>query len=396
MVIKKINIKLLMLLIALHSAIHLFGQTGTSGDPYTSLGQAWHVPSSGIYHFNIAGTIFSTYVESGNGWVLAASGSSSTTESSYATASTLTLQSDAILPSSIYTSVLITDVRMNATSGPNIPFDVQSSNPTVLGNLQNDRTLSFGTNSGNWTGTGTARLARSCASRNASLSSKIYHACGNAGNMHWQVGQNNDHEKLSLTSGSKNDLNLWIKAASVALPIELLNFTVDAINDYQVILDWKTASETNNDFFTIERSKNGFDWENLLEIDGAGNSSTLLSYQSIDPSPYNGVSYYRLKQTDFNGQFEYSQIRSVQIDKSKSTNSSVTIYPNPVANEITIVGNSLELEQVKFFNVFGQDVTNRTEIINNNKSSLVIDLSSLTTGLYYCKTKTTANKVYKQ
>ena len=121
-----------------------------------------------------------------------------------------------------------------------------------------------------------------------------------------------------------------------------------------------------------------------------------MSYQSIDPSPYNGVSYYRLKQTDFNGQFEYSQIRSVQIDKSKSTNSSVTIYPNPVANEITIVGNSLELEQVKFFNVFGQDVTNRTEIINNNKSSLVIDLSSLTTGLYYCKTKTTANKVYKQ
>ena len=146
----------------------------------------------------------------------------------------------------------------------------------------------------------------------------------------------------------------------------------------------------------VLRSKNGFDWENLLEIDGAGNSSTLLSYQSIDPSPYNGVSYYRLKQTDFNGQFEYSQIRSVQIDKSKSTNSSVTIYPNPVANEITIVGNSLELEQVKFFNVFGQDVTNRTEIINNNKSSLVIDLSSLTTGLYYCKTKTTANKVYKQ
>jgi hypothetical protein len=395
-VIKKINIKLLMLLMALHSAIHLFGQTGSSGDPYTSLGQAWHVPSSGIYHYNIAGTIFSTYVESGNGWVLAASGSSSTAESSYATTSTLTLQSDAILPSSIYTSVLITDVRMNATSGPNIPFDVQSSNPTVLGNLQNDRTLSFGTNSGNWTGTGTARLARSCAGRNASLSSKIYHACGNAGNMHWQVGQNNDHEKLALTSGSKNDLNLWIKAASVALPIELLNFTVDAINDYQVILDWKTASETNNDFFTIERSKNGFDWENLLEIDGAGNSSTLLSYQSIDPSPYNGVSYYRLKQTDFNGQFEYSQIRSVQIDKSKSTNSSVTIYPNPVANEITIVGNSLELEQVKFFNVLGQDVTNRTEIINNNKSSLVIDLSSLTTGLYYCKTKTTANKVYKQ
>jgi len=385
-----------MLLMALHSAIHLFGQTGSSGDPYTSLGQAWHVPSSGIYHYNIAGTIFSTYVESGNGWVLAASGSSSTAESSYATTSTLTLQSDAILPSSIYTSVLITDVRMNATSGPNIPFDVQSSNPTVLGNLQNDRTLSFGTNSGNWTGTGTARLARSCAGRNASLSSKIYHACGNAGNMHWQVGQNNDHEKLALTSGSKNDLNLWIKAASVALPIELLNFTVDAINDYQVILDWKTASETNNDFFTIERSKNGFDWENLLEIDGAGNSSTLLSYQSIDPSPYNGVSYYRLKQTDFNGQFEYSQIRSVQIDKSKSTNSSVTIYPNPVANEITIVGNSLELEQVKFFNVLGQDVTNRTEIINNNKSSLVIDLSSLTTGLYYCKTKTTANKVYKQ
>ena len=178
------NKKLFVFFIAIQSSMLLFSQTGTSGDPYTSLGQAWFVPSNGIYHFNIGGTTFSTYVESGNGWILVASGSSSTTESSYATSTSLTLQSDSILPSSIYTSTLITDVRMNATSGPSTPFDVQSSNSGVLGNLQNDRTLSAGTNSANWTGTGTARLARNCAGGNVSLSLRIYHACGMTGNLH--------------------------------------------------------------------------------------------------------------------------------------------------------------------------------------------------------------------
>lgn len=389
------NKKLFIFIITFQSSILLFSQTGTEGDPYISLGQAWFVPSNGIYHFNIGGTTFSTYVESGNGWILMASGNSSTTESSYGTSTTLTLQSDSILPSSIYTSALITDVRMNATSGPNIPFDVQSSNATVLGNLQNDRTLSVGTNKIDWTGTGTGRLKRNCASGSASLSLRIYHACGNIGNMHWQVGDNNSHEKIVLSNGTKNDLNLWIRATPVSLPIQLLNFNAIPTNLNSVILDWQTASEINNDFFTIERSKSGINWEEISVMDGAGNSSSLLSYSTIDNDPYFGISYYRLKQTDFDGQFEYSNIRSVRIENPLS--SSVEIHPNSTGNQITVIGDASELKQIKIFNSLGQNITNFITITTSNEQgSIVIDIAKLNTGIYYIKTKTTAYKVYKQ
>jgi hypothetical protein len=185
-----------------------------------------------------------------------------------------------------------------------------------------------------------------------------------------------------------------INSTQTYLPIELLNFNAKATNENTVQINWQTASEINNDYFTIEKSKDGLNWKKLIDIDGAGNSSALLSYESIDRFLLMGISYYRLKQTDFDGQFSYSQIRSVQINKP--INSSVTIYPNPVENEVTIVGNSLDLDQIKIINALGQNVTSFTKIISNEESKLVIDLSKLTIGIYFIKTKTTANKVYKQ
>jgi len=79
------------------------------------------------------------------------------------------------------------------------------------------------------------------------------------------------------------------------LPIELLNFNITYQKDDQkVFLDWQTASELNNEFFTIERSINGNDWEEINKIDGAGNSSSLLSYWEVDNNPHKEISYYRL------------------------------------------------------------------------------------------------------
>lgn len=386
------NKKIITFFIAFKLTMFMFGQAGTSGDPYTSLGQAWFVSSDGIYHFNIGGTTFSTYVEAGNGWILVASGSSATTESSYPATTTLTLQSDRILPVSIYTSTSVTDVRMNATSGSNLPFDVQSSNATVLTNLQNDRTLSVGTNNTDWSGSGTARLTRSCASRNNSLSTHIYHACGETGNLHWQVGQNTNHERVAHSSAAKNDLNLWIRTASVPLPIVLLNFSADVINNSQVELNWQTASEINNNYFTVERSLNGIDWEIISIIDGAGNSSSLLSYSTIDKSPFKGVSYYRLKQTDFDGQFEYSRIRTVSFNGIDN----FELFPNPANNRIIISRSETDLTRIMIYNTLGQDVTWLTKQINENDDQVVIDLSKLDSGIYYLKTKTSSSKFYKK
>jgi hypothetical protein len=108
------------------------------------------------------------------------------------------------------------------------------------------------------------------------------------------------------------------------LPIELLNFNA-TMNNRVVDLTWQTASEQNNDFFTVERSADGFEFEPLTIVKGAENSNELLSYTAQDLKPLEGVSYYRLKQTDFDGAFDYSEIKVV----SSEISDEVLIFPNP-------------------------------------------------------------------
>jgi hypothetical protein len=197
----------------------------------------------------------------------------------------------------------------------------------------------------------------------------------------------NNNATSYFTIGSSN--------SGTPLPVELLNFNASLSEQKTVELNWITTTELNNDFFTIERSNNGINWEPIKEIDGAGNSSSLLSYSTIDQDPYFGISFYRLKQTDFDGQYEYSQIRSVKLERL--ANSQIEIYPNPTNNKIILIGNTSELEDIKIFNCLGQDVTTYITITKSNeKESVVIDMAKLTIGMYYVKTKTTANKVYKQ
>ncbi|MBL7888762.1 MAG: T9SS type A sorting domain-containing protein, partial [Bacteroidia bacterium] len=109
------------------------------------------------------------------------------------------------------------------------------------------------------------------------------------------------------------------------LPIELLSFNAIP-NGKKVDLNWSTASEKNNDFFTIERSKDAQLFEFVAHVDGAGNSSELTDYVAVDPQPFSGISYYRLKQTDFNGEYSYSRIVAVEFSSSIQD---FLIYPNP-------------------------------------------------------------------
>lgn len=117
-----------------------------------------------------------------------------------------------------------------------------------------------------------------------------------------------------------------ILCEACSLPIELIFFEA-VFNDVlrRVDLDWATASETDNDFFTIERSINGSDWTELVQVDGAGNSSTRIDYHEIDPKPFYGDSYYRLKQTDFDGEFSYSPIVLI----TQNGEMEIVAYPNP-------------------------------------------------------------------
>jgi len=110
------------------------------------------------------------------------------------------------------------------------------------------------------------------------------------------------------------------------LPIELLDFNA-LLNEDVVEVTWVTATETNNDYFTVERSADGENFEPIEFVDGAGNSSRAISYNLTDYEPLETISYYRLKQTDFDGTFTYSKL--VAVDRTVSTDGNMSIYPNP-------------------------------------------------------------------
>jgi hypothetical protein len=190
----------------------------------------------------------------------------------------------------------------------------------------------------------------------------------------------------------KSDTQAWIDLTLTSLPIELISFKArNILNTVQ--LDWQTASETNNRLFIIERSTDQTSWEAINSAQGAGNATELRRYSVIDKSPLLGVSYYRLKQVDHDGKYTFSNIESIAINDSKNT--SISIYPNPATDQLSIIGNQSELSQIKIFNVWGQDITALTDIRQTSSTQLAVNLPGLAKGLYYIKTNTMINKVYK-
>lgn len=389
--------KSILLSILLHFTYALSGQTGTIGDPFPSLGYALTVSSAGVYFFDIGGTTFSTHVDA-NGYVLVAIDFGNGT-GNLPQGNSLNLSARGILNPTVLSSITTqTEIRISASSGN---IDATTSNATLLGRITTNGTLHTGTAdntiNNSWSGTGATNLTNNATGTSPTantLHRKIFHPAGNASTFHWQPRNNQQRELFSSGEiAATASLLLWVKDNSSPLPIELLDFNAIQVNN-QVHLTWETASETNNDFFAIERSEDGTDWEEIIQVDGAGNSVSLLSYSAIDSRPSLGISYYRLKQTDFDGQFEYSDIRSVNLERIG--NSQIEMYPNPTKSQITIYANPTELADITIYNTLGQDVTFLAREIEKYGSKLVLDFSGLNSGVYYIKTKTTANKVYKQ
>jgi hypothetical protein len=162
------------------------------------------------------------------------------------------------------------------------------------------------------------------------------------------------------------------------LPIELLYFNA-ACNQANLKFSWATATESNNDFFTIERSSDGLNFNILGTVAGAGNSKQTQNYSFTDQVLNNEISYYRLKQTDFNGQFEYSKIIAVSCGDAKLKD--IKVYPNLATDEVTLetTGN---MESVNF------EIINSTgEVIyqGNFNEKMTLQTSSFAAGIYVIK-----------
>jgi len=167
------------------------------------------------------------------------------------------------------------------------------------------------------------------------------------------------------------------------LPIELMDFSA-VKKDAVVLLEWSTASEINNQYFELERSIDGIDFHTIKKMNGAGNSNSILEYSYIDDSPLNGVNYYRLKQTDFDGEFSFSNIRAVRMESGE-----ISIYPNPTSGLVNIENYS-KLKSISITDVNGKLL--RTF----NSSDGPIDFSGLMNGIYFLRIETATETISKK
>ncbi len=174
-----------------------------------------------------------------------------------------------------------------------------------------------------------------------------------------------------------------INAATNPLPIELLNFTVSYNGVNAVNINWETASETNNDYFTIERSSDAIHFSEINKIRGAGNSNQTIQYSTIDKQPLNGVTYYRLKQTDYNGDYKYSNTKSVLIENGNDfevTNVVSLLSENTI--EITITGSSQSDLKVDLFDELGKLIYTSNFKLSETYSKIIIPSDQLSSGIY--------------
>jgi hypothetical protein len=188
------------------------------------------------------------------------------------------------------------------------------------------------------------------------------------------------------TIGTKN----WVASP---LPIELTSFETK-LNDNKVDIIWTTATEKNNSYFTIEKTKNGVDFEVVTTVKGAGTSSSTKAYGFTDPNPYSGVSYYRLKQTDFNNTSSYSALSAIEYNTSTLN---INIYPNPTDGVIYIVPKDAQITQLmlSIYDAAGKSVFSKL-ITAKGKESISLDLKDqLSTGTYLLKLSA-GNKIFQQ
>ncbi|XOV66160.1 MAG: T9SS type A sorting domain-containing protein [Fluviicola sp.] len=177
-----------------------------------------------------------------------------------------------------------------------------------------------------------------------------------------------------------------IAVTDCSLPVELLEFDAQVAGQNLVRLTWVTFTEINNDYFEIERSHDGVNFTPIQRVNGAGNSSISLNYEELDDDPYMGISYYRLKQVDFNGSYSYSEIRSVVFEEL----SFVNLYPNPAENDLNIVVavSSKELLRVEIIDMIGRIISVEEFAINAGVSTHMIKTNNLAGGVYTVRVNT--------
>ncbi|MEX2379697.1 MAG: T9SS type A sorting domain-containing protein, partial [Vicingaceae bacterium] len=183
------------------------------------------------------------------------------------------------------------------------------------------------------------------------------------------------------------------------LPIELNYFKAHVVED-QLNFQWQTLSELNNHYFEVEYSANGKDFSPIFRLEGAGNSNQIINYQKSVPFQNPATGYYRLKQTDFDGKYSYSEVK--YIGQVAVTPQEINIYPNPSDGTrlfVELINFKPDEYSIDILDSRGQLVMTKAIRIENESIYFEIELlhgKQLNHGVYYLRISSFEDRMLKK
>lgn len=179
-------------------------------------------------------------------------------------------------------------------------------------------------------------------------------------------------------------------APGSVLPVALTEFNASTMNQF-ALLEWEMESEENTNFYQIERSSDGLNWEELMTRSASGQGASHSKYQEVDYDPLDGINYYRLSQTDNNG--NRVDLQTVSWKKVLDFNDNeLTIFPNPGIDIVRVFASPTELKELRVFDAIGQNISESIEIKGYNGYA-ELNFGSSKPGLFILKTKTLSKRL---
>lgn len=172
---------------------------------------------------------------------------------------------------------------------------------------------------------------------------------------------------------------------SVPLPVELLYFRLEKDKN-EVLLKWATATEIENDYFSLERSSDGENFDEIGKVDGNGTSKKLNKYTFRDKNPNASVAYYRLKQVDFDGQYEYHDVRRIDL-KDRESKPDMVVFPSTVSNGTLNVrfDQPLAIKELYVYSLAGNQSRHLPGVSQEGVYHVQVKVDALPDGMYILK-----------
>lgn len=307
-----------------------------------------------------------------------------------------TVETSLTTPSDECNTAALINIAEPYSGSTRCSYTASASSPSACGMaIENDSWMRFTagsstvvidyavTNCTNGNGVQLSVFSGACGSLTLLAGSCVNYATNNSTGTWTFTGLTIGNTYFIRTDGYANDLCSYSfspVSGVIILPIELSDFEVNALENGFNKLTWKTLSESNSDYITVEKSSNGIDFSPIETYKAAGNSNTTLSYLHLDKSVSGEVTYYRLKLVDRNGAFRYSEIKFIE---NKAT-ADISIYPNPSSTgKFRVDLNHVEnIEEIIVYSQLGIEIQ-RLTLEKGIQTEL--DLSSFANGIYVVK-----------